>query len=93
MVNWRIVLYFHNIVTDCYVMDLILLDLLLLGIRGEEFCKKLKGDANLKHISVILFTASAGDIPKLAKEIGADDYIMKPFEPEELLEKVKKFIG
>lgn len=73
--------------------DLILLDLLLLGMRGEEVCKKLKADANLKHIPVILFTASASDIPKVAKEVGADDYIMKPFEPEELLGKVKRFIG
>lgn len=73
--------------------DLILLDLLLLGIRGEEVCKRLKGDAKLKHIPVILFTASASDIAKAAKEVGADDYIMKPFEPDELLGKIKKFIG
>ena len=72
--------------------DLILLDLLLPGMRGEEVCKKLKCDNRLKHIPIILFTASASDIGKLAKEIGADDYIMKPFEPEELLGKVKKFI-
>lgn len=73
--------------------DLILLDLLLRGMRGEEVCKQLKGNPKLKHIPVILFTASASDIAKVAKEIGADDYIMKPFEPEELLGKIKKFIG
>lgn len=73
--------------------DLILLDLLLSKMQGEEVCKKIKCDANLKRISVILFTASASDIPKVAKEVGADDYIMKPFEPEELLGKIKKFIG
>jgi len=75
------------------IPDLILLDLLLPGMQGEEVCKQLKSDARLKHIPVILFTASASDIPKMAKEIGADDYIMKPFEPEELLGKVKKYIG
>jgi len=74
-------------------VDLILLDLLLLGMRGEEFCKKVKSDAKLKHIPVILFTASASDVSKVAKEVGADDYIMKPFEPEDLLSKIKKFIG
>lgn len=75
------------------IPDLILLDLLLPGMRGEEACKRIKANAKLKHIPIILFTASASDIPKVAKEIGAEDYIMKPFEPEELLEKVKKFIG
>lgn len=73
--------------------DLILLDLLLLGMRGEEFCKIIKADDKLKHIPVILFTASASNISKLCKEAGADDYLMKPFEPEDLLSKVKKFIG
>jgi len=62
-------------------------------MRGEEVCKKLKCDDMLKTIPVILFTASASDISKVAKEVGADDYIMKPFEPEDLLSKVKKFIG
>lgn len=72
--------------------DLILLDLLLPKMQGEEACKKIKSDDSLKRIPVILFTASANDIPKVAREIGADDYIMKPFEPEGLLSKVKKFI-
>jgi DNA-binding response OmpR family regulator len=72
--------------------NLILLDLLLPGIRGEEFCKQLKSDDRLKTIPVILFTASASDLAKVSKEIGADDYIMKPFEHEELLVKIGKFL-
>lgn len=75
------------------VPDLILLDLLLPGIQGEEVCKQLKSNDRLKKIPVILFTASASDIPKVTKEIAADDYVMKPFEPEELLNKIKRFIG
>ena len=75
------------------IPDLILLDLLLPGMQGEEICKKLKCDDRLTTIPVILFTASASDIPKVAREVGADDYIMKPFESEELLSKIKKFIG
>ena len=74
------------------IPDLILLDLLLPGMQGEEVCKKLKCDDRLKTIPVILFTASASDIPKVANEVGADDYIMKPYEPEDLLSKIKKFI-
>ncbi len=75
------------------IPDLILLDLLLPGVQGEEVCKKLKCDDRLKTIPVILLTASAGDIPKVAKEVGADDFIMKPYEPEELLDKIKKLLG
>ena len=75
------------------IPNLILLDLLLPGIQGEEICKKLKCDDRLKSIPVILFTASASDIPKVVREVGADDYVMKPFEPQELLSKIKKFIG
>lgn len=73
--------------------DLILLDLLLPGERGEELCKKLKSDEKLKSIPVILFTATARDITKKVRETGADDGILKPFEPEHLLKKIKKFIG
>ena len=74
------------------IPNLILLDLLLPGMRGEEICKNLKCDNRFKTIPVILFTASASNIPKVVKEVCADDYITKPFEPEELLFKIKKFI-
>ena len=73
--------------------DLILLDLLLTDERGEDICKKIKKDKNLKRIPVILFTASACDIESKILETGADDGIMKPFEPEKFLEKIKKFIS
>lgn len=75
--------------------DLILLDLLLPKMQGDEFCKKLKSDENFKKIPVILFTASAirTDIPQKMKEIGADDCVLKPFEPQELIGKIKKYIG
>ncbi len=75
--------------------DLILLDLLLPRLQGDELCKKLKSDDKFKHIPIILFTASATrtSLPEKIKEMGADDCIMKPFEPEELLGKIKKFIG
>ncbi len=75
--------------------DLILLDLLLPKMQGDELCKKLKSDDKYKHIPIILFTASAirPNLPGEVKKMGADDCILKPFEPEELLGKVKKFIG
>jgi len=75
--------------------DLILLDLLLPGMKGEELCKKLKTDDKFKNIPIIIFTANilCSNLSETIKEIGADDCIMKPFEPQELLGKIKKFIG
>lgn len=73
--------------------DLILLDLLLPNMQGDEVCMLLKSHEKLKHLPIILFTASASNIPQLAKDICADDYVMKPFEPSELLSKIKKFIS
>jgi len=77
------------------IPDLILLDLLLPKMQGDELCKKLKSYDKFKHIPVILFTASAirTSLPEKIKKMGADDCIIKPFEPEELIGKVKKFIG
>ncbi len=77
------------------IPDLILLDLLLPKMQGDELCKILKSDDKFKNIPVILFTASAvrPSIPARVKEMGADDCVLKPFDPEELLSKVKKFIG
>jgi len=75
--------------------DLILLDLLLPKMQGDELCKKLKSDDRYKNIPIVLFTASTirSSLPESIKEMGADDCIVKPFSPEELLEKVKRFIG
>lgn len=75
--------------------DLILLDLLLPKMQGDELCKKLKADDKFKNIPVILFTASAirPKLPEDIKKMGADDCILKPFEPQELIGKVRKFIG
>ena len=73
--------------------DLILLDLRLPIIDGYEVCRHLKGDKELKKIPVILLTASAvRDVEKKAKELNAEAYITKPFEPTELLKKIKKFL-
>jgi len=72
--------------------DLILLDLLLPGERGEVLCKKLKSDDRFKKLPVLLFTATAHNIADKIKETGADDGIMKPFDPKLLVKKIEKFI-
>ncbi len=74
--------------------DLILLDLRLPVMDGSEVYQRLKSDENLKKIPVIFLTASAEEgIKDKMKELGSDGYIIKPFEPEELLDKVKKYIA
>lgn len=74
------------------IPDLILLDMLLPGMQGGDFCKKLKAETRFKDIPIILFTASVMGITEIAKEVGAQDYITKPFEPEQLLYKIKRLI-
>lgn len=74
--------------------DLILLDLRMPVVSGEEVCATLKTSAELKTIPIILLTASSGGkITDKAKELKADDCMVKPFEAEVLLEKVQKLIG
>jgi len=71
--------------------DLVLLDLVMPFMSGAEVCEQIKNDKTLKHIPVILFTASGNGAmtAEQIKKIGADDYIVKPFEPEELMGKLE----
>lgn len=74
--------------------DLIVLDIMMPKIDGYEACRKLKQDPNMKDVPVILLTAKGRDIDrKLGLEVGADDYITKPFSPSKLLEKIGSFLG
>jgi DNA-binding response OmpR family regulator len=70
--------------------DLFILDLMLPDIDGLELCKKLKSDQVTKHIPIILLTAKQDETDKvLGLEMGADDYVTKPFSPKELIARVK----
>ncbi len=70
--------------------DLILLDWMLPGASGIEFCRKLKKDERLKSIPVIMLTARTDEDDKIrGLEVGADDYILKPFSPRELIARVR----
>lgn len=70
--------------------DLILLDLMLPGIDGLEVCKRLRSDDKLKNIPIIMLTAKSEEIDKiLGLELGADDYITKPFSVRELSARIK----
>lgn len=70
--------------------DLVLLDLMLPGLDGLDVCKELKRDAATQGIAVIMVTAK-GDETNIVMglELGADDYVVKPFSPKILLSRVK----
>lgn len=69
--------------------DLLLLDIWMSGEDGRDICKKLKQTELTKNIPVIMVSASR-DIKESALEAGADDFLAKPFEMNELLGKIKK---
>ena len=72
---------------------LIVLDLMLPGMSGLEVCKILKGDPSTAQIPIIMLTAKAEEIDRiLGLELGADDYITKPFSPRELVLRVKSVV-
>jgi len=73
--------------------DLILLDLMLPGMSGTEVCKSLKSSDKTSRIPIIMLTAKGEEIDRVVGfEVGADDYVLKPFSTRELLLRVKAVI-
>lgn len=72
--------------------DLLLLDIWMSGQDGRDICKYLKNNPLTKHIPIIMISASK-DIKQSAKESGADDFIAKPFEIDDLLTVVAKHVN
>ena len=76
-----------------HMPDLVILDLMIPEITGVEVCKFIRKDPATQSISIIMCTAKTGEIDKiLGLELGADDYVTKPFSPRELLLRVKNLI-
>ena len=70
--------------------DLILLDWMLPGMSGIEFARRLKSDELTKGIPIIMLTARGEELDKVrGLEVGADDYVTKPFSPRELNARIK----
>lgn len=74
--------------------DLIILDLMLPDVGGLEVCRALKADEKTKRIPIIMLTAKGEEIDRVVGfEMGADDYITKPFSPRELVLRVKAILN
>src|SRR3954447_11559411 len=70
--------------------DVVVLDLMMPGMTGLEVCKQLRADARMSRVPIIMLTAKAGETDKIVGlEMGADDYITKPFSVRELLARVR----
>ncbi|OGX16041.1 MAG: hypothetical protein A2166_05350 [Omnitrophica WOR_2 bacterium RBG_13_41_10] len=75
-----------------HVPGLILLDINMPNLSGPEVCKNMKAEENLKKIPVIFLAAASTNIEEKAKEAGAQDYLIKPFDLEVLVKKIQKLI-
>ena len=74
--------------------DLIVLDIMMPKLDGYETCKMLKADPATKDIPVILLSAKGRNVDqKIGFEVGADDYITKPFSPRKLVERINALLG
>ncbi len=75
------------------VPDLFLLDIMMPEMNGYEVCQRLKAQPNTKNVPVVMLTAKGqkGDAEQGLK-VGADDYIIKPFDPYELGEQIREIL-
>jgi two-component system phosphate regulon response regulator PhoB len=72
------------------VPDLVLLDLMLPDVSGTEVCRQIKGDARTRHVPVVMLTAKGEELDRVVGfEVGADDYVTKPFSVRELVLRLK----
>ena len=70
--------------------DLIVLDLMLPGVDGLEVCRRLKAEASTRNIPVVMLTAKSEEVDLvIGLEVGADDYVTKPFSPRVLLARIR----
>ncbi|MFN2340038.1 MAG: response regulator [Halanaerobium sp.] len=71
-------------------IDLVVLDLMLPEIDGMEVCRRMRGNEELRQIPIIMLTAKGEEVERiLGLEMGADDYMTKPFSPRELVARIK----
>jgi phosphate regulon transcriptional regulator PhoB len=70
--------------------DLVILDLMLPGVQGMEICRIIRNDPKTARLPIIMLTAKGEEVDRvIGLEMGADDYMAKPFSPRELIARVK----
>jgi len=73
--------------------DLVIIDIMLPGINGYDVCRKIKSHSDLKNIPVIILSAKTEELDViLGLELGADDYVAKPFSPKVLFSRIKAIL-
>lgn len=73
--------------------DLIVLDLMLPGVQGLELCRIIRNDPSIAATPIVMLTAKGEEVDKvIGLEIGADDYMSKPFSPRELVARIKAIL-
>lgn len=73
--------------------DLLILDLMLPGLPGLEVCKEIRRDQTLNRLPILMLTARGDEADRVVGlEVGADDYVVKPFSPRELVARVKALL-
>ena len=78
----------------CEAPDLIILDLKIPRLPGEEVCREIRKDDRISNVPIIMLTAKATDVDRIVgRVIGADYYMTKPFDIDELLAKIASLIG
>jgi len=74
--------------------DLVILDVMMPGLSGYEVCQRIKSDPAFSHTHVVMLTARGQDTDRLhGVEVGADEYVTKPFDPDYLIERTADVLG
>jgi two-component system phosphate regulon response regulator PhoB len=82
-----------NLLREDPIPDLVLLDLMLPDIPGTEICRTIRAQPRTRHLPVLMLTAKGEEIDRVVGfEVGADDYVVKPFSLRELLLRVKALL-
>lgn len=71
--------------------DLLLLDIWLSGWNGRDICLALKREERTKHLPIVLFSANR-ETQRIAREVGADDFITKPFDVDTLMQTIERHL-
>jgi len=76
-----------------YRPDLLILDLMLPGLNGLEVCRQLRRDPKTARLPILMLTARAEEVDRVVGlEVGADDYVVKPFSPRELVARARAIL-